>query len=305
MTALSLASLISLQMFLSSKIRCSGRMVEKTCQAGWDFFFREKYAECCRFLQGWWNMKRLEDDQGNEQIVPFFFTYFLHICIKIFPFDLRKKSEQKVSLHRRGEETAACRGGRRELGGVRWIRCLKGGCCLGFVVGGLVLHHFLRSFMEQFNQWMLLLSCKSRKSQHVLETCGETLLQQPFGKVLVNFLPKTKTPCTKIVKTSIIGVQTSRTSIFVKVTRSASIECQEMKRQSGKVGSERWIGEIYRNMINDSGDIMWFSLILIFSVSFCVWRCWSHIFRCRVCHLNFMSNGQLNVVSTARLQLKM
>lgn len=170
--------------------------------------------------------------------------------------------------------------------------------------------------MEQFNQWMLLLSCKSRtiyrhnilwpspprNSQQVLATCGETLLQQPFGKVLVNFLPKPKTPCTKIIKTSIIGVQTFRIGIFVKVTRSASIECQDMKKQSGKVGSERWIGEMYRNMMNDSGDIMWFSLILIFSVSFCVWRCWSHIFRCRVCHLNFMSNGQLNVVSTALLQ---
>lgn len=150
-------------------------------------------ADFCRAGETWsdWKMTKATNKLFH------FFTYFLHICIKIVPFDSRKKSEQKVSLHRRGEETAACRGGRRELGGVRWIRCLNGGCCLGFVVGGLVLHHFLRSFMEQFNQWMLLLSCKSRKSQQVLANCGETLLQQPFGKVLVNFLPKTKTPCTK------------------------------------------------------------------------------------------------------------
>ena len=67
-----------------------------------------------------------------------------------------------------------------------------------------------------------------------------------FSICLTYPLIGTKRPCNyKIIKTSTISVRTSQISVSVKVTRSASIECQEMKRQSGKVGSERWIGEIW------------------------------------------------------------
>ena len=67
-------------------------------------------------------MNRLEDDQGKEQTKEssYFLSNFSHL--------IREKKCQKVSNHRRGEETAACRGGRTELGGVKVDQVSKRGC---------------------------------------------------------------------------------------------------------------------------------------------------------------------------------
>lgn len=126
-------------------------MVEKTCQAGWDFFFRKKYAECCRFLQGWWNMKRLEDDQGNEQIVPFFYIFFAYLYQNC-PIWFAKKKWAKSESSQEGRRNGCLQGRpqrawRCKVDQVFEWRVLFGVCCwrFGFASFPQVFHGTVQS----------------------------------------------------------------------------------------------------------------------------------------------------------------
>ena len=120
--------------------------------SGWvRFFFRKKYAECCRFLQGWWNMKRLEDDQGNEQIVPFFYIFFAYLY-QNFPIWFAKKKWAKSESSQEGRRNGCLQGRpqrawRCKVDQVFEWRVLFGVCCwrFGFASFPQVFHGTIQS----------------------------------------------------------------------------------------------------------------------------------------------------------------